>query len=96
MTIDFVRLENHGSSRTIWPDASSIDSHWLAVDGRDADVAREIGLVEEVGRAKRARAQEPLEIAQAADVGERAHVALEVGREVGVVEGDAVDVGIGV
>jgi hypothetical protein len=33
VTLDFVRFENHGSSRTIWPDVSSIDSHSLAVDG---------------------------------------------------------------
>src|SRR5262249_33725968 len=33
LTIDFVRLENQGSSNTTCPDASSVDSHWLAVEG---------------------------------------------------------------
>jgi hypothetical protein len=31
--MDFVRFENHGSSNTIWPEASRTDSQWLAVVG---------------------------------------------------------------
>src|SRR5207253_3083359 len=32
-TMDFVRFENHGSSRTTCPEASSTDNQWLAVLG---------------------------------------------------------------
>ena len=31
--MDLVRFENHGSSSTAWPEATSMESHWFAVEG---------------------------------------------------------------
>ena len=91
-----MRLENQGFEQR---DLARGFEHGQPVVGRrrrDADVAREVGLVQQVGRAERARAQEALEVAQAADVGERPDVAFEIGRQVRGVERHGVDVGGGV
>jgi hypothetical protein len=64
--------------------------------GRDADVTRQVGLVEQVCGTPGAGAQEPLEVAKASDIGERADVALQVRGDVRIGEGRRVNLRVGV
>jgi len=58
---------------------------------RDANIACQIGLVQKVPGAEGAGAQESLKVAQIADIGKSAHIAFKIGRKIGVVEGNRVD-----
>jgi hypothetical protein len=82
--MDLVRFENHGSSYTIWPEASRMDNQMVRGGGSDAYISRQISLVQQVCGTEGTSAQKALEIPQAAHVGQRPHVAFQIGGEIRV------------